>query len=151
MFEKDPKVYRLLECDDHGNYIGLDGVREQVDEITPSRLEGVTRLSFHGNRAVRFEATLTLLGWFEPVALDACKAILDSNLMNEGPPLSPHRLWEVDCSYEELASQLVGGVGIYSWNTQKKLLRWLIKIKKAADQVMVSSFLCFTFIRLDRL
>lgn len=31
--------YRLLECDDEGQYVGLEGVREMVEDIPPERVQ----------------------------------------------------------------------------------------------------------------
>jgi len=120
MFESFPEAYKLLECDDDGNYVGIDQVWD-MEQISPQRLRGVIHLAYNGSREIRFYSTLTLLEWYEPVGLEACQSLLDSQLLDEGPALFPHRLWGEDCAYEELAFRVVRPID--DWEIQKPLIR----------------------------
>lgn len=106
MFETDFFVHRLLECNDDGINIGIEQVWE-IEEPTEERVTGVIELALEADREVRYFATLTLLEWLEPAGLIACKSLLDSGILNNGPLLSPHRLWSEDCCYEELATRVI--------------------------------------------
>lgn len=99
------RARNLLEYDLDGNYLGLDGVRDLDEEdINEEWIEQVSQLTFHPHPWIRFEATYTLLCWYELNGLEACWRLLEEDILSFYDSGYHHRLWGQDCGYEELAS-----------------------------------------------
>lgn len=107
MIDPDSTTYRLLYCNQEGELVGLDEV-QYLDPYPAERVQPLRAL-LTGDPFVRYQASLVLAAWADPVGLDAIAAEIEAEVVHEHK-LAPHRISDVDTVYDEYARALWVGL-----------------------------------------